>query len=173
LNEVVKEFFRRIPSDVQKTVCEVFGWDEGLATELRYDQRAVLSELSKLDENRIAQFLMLCSFAHYGANQYKQHQVDQKPVVQLSADRGVNHQLIDAQVRVELCAKKYKSAHEAYLTKVMSGGKAQKPVVYETPALALKTESQKADVTTKQSVQDPVKPTRSKRKPKKASANKR
>lgn len=173
LNEVVKEFFRRIPSDIQKTVCEVFGWDEGLATELRYDQSAVLRELSKLDENRIAQFLMLCSFAHYGANQYKQHQVDQKPVVQLSADRGVNHQLIDAQVRFELCAKKYKSAHEAYLTKVMSGGRAKKPVVYETPALALKTESQKADATTKQSVQEPVKPTRSKRKPKKASANKR
>jgi len=131
LNEVVKEFFRRIPSDDQRTICEVFGWKEDLATKLRYDQSVALDELAKLDEIRLAQFLMLCSFAHYGANQYKQHQVDQKPVVQLAMDRGVNHALIDAQVRVELCAKKYKAAHEAYLNEVMLRGKGVKPVVYE------------------------------------------
>jgi ParB/RepB/Spo0J family partition protein len=176
LNEVVKEFFRRIPSDVQKTVCEVFGWDEGLATELRYDQSAVLRELVKLDEGRLAQLMMLCSFAHYGANQYKQHQVDQKPVVQLSADRDVNHQLIDAQVRAELCAKKYKSAHEAYLQKVMSGGKAKKPVVYETPAPEIKTQSasekQKGDSASEGGTQASVKPASTKHKAKKATTSK-
>ncbi len=88
---------------------------------------------SKLDDNRLAQFMMLCSFAHYGANQYKHNQVDQKPVVQLSKERGVNHTLIDAQVRVELCAKKYKAAHEAYLDAVTRGEAAKKPVVYEQP----------------------------------------
>jgi hypothetical protein len=75
--------------------------------------------------------MMLCSFAHYGANQYKHNQVDQKPVVQLSKERGVNHTLIDAQVRVELCAKKYKTAHEAYLDTVTQGEAVKKPVVYE------------------------------------------
>ena len=133
LNEVAKEFFRRIPSDDQRTICEVFGWSEDLASKLRYDQGAVLREIAKLDDSQLGQFMMLCSFAHYGANQYKHNQVDQKPVVQLSKDRGVNHALIDAQARVELCAKKYKAAHEAYLDAVTNGETAKKPVVYEQP----------------------------------------
>lgn len=131
LNEVAKEFFRRIASDGQRTICEVFGWNEDLASKLRYDQGAGLGEVAKLDDNQLAQFMMLCSFAHYGANQYKHNQVDQKPVVQLSKERKVNHTLIDAQVRVELCAKKYKAAHEAYLDAVTNGETAKKPVVYE------------------------------------------
>jgi hypothetical protein len=131
LNEVSKEFFRRIPSDDQRTISEVFGWSDDLASKIRYDQSAVLREIAKLNDSQLAQFLMLCSFAHYGANQYKHNQVDQKPVVQLSKERGVNHTLIDAQVRVELCAKKYKAAHEAYLDAVTKGEAAKKPVVYE------------------------------------------
>jgi ParB family chromosome partitioning protein len=153
LNEVVKEYFRHIPSDDQKTICEVFGWNEDLATKLRYDNGAVLSELSKLDESRLAQFLMLCSFAHYGANRYKNHQVDQSSVVELSQERGVNHILIDAQVRVELCAKKYKAAHEAYLAAVTNGEDAEKPVVYERPqmpATQTRTVKSKANTSTKQ-----------------------
>ncbi|HKQ08145.1 MAG TPA: ParB/RepB/Spo0J family partition protein [Blastocatellia bacterium] len=133
LNEVAKEFFRRIASDDQRTICEVFGWSDDLASKLRYDQPAVLREIAKLDDSQLAQFMMLCSFAHYGANQYKHNQVDQKPIVQLSKDRKVNHTLIDAQVRVELCAKKYKAAHEAYLDAVTKGEVTRKPVVYEQP----------------------------------------
>jgi ParB family chromosome partitioning protein len=131
LNEVVKEFFRRIASDDQRTICEVFGWSDDLASKLRYDQPAVLREIAKLDDSRLSQFMMLCSFAHYGANQYKHNQVDQKPVVQLSRERKVNHALIDAQVRVELCAKKYKATHQAYLDAVTEGKAAKKPVVFE------------------------------------------
>jgi hypothetical protein len=141
LNEVAKEFFRRIASDDQRTICEVFGWEEDLASKLRYDQGAVLGEVAKLDDNQLAQFMMLCSFAHYGANQYKHNQVDQKPVVQLSKERKVNHTLIDAQVRVELCAKKYKAAHEAYLDAVTNGEIAKKPVVYEQPPQKGKAEA--------------------------------
>ena len=133
LNEVVKEFFRRIASDDQRTICEVFGWSDDLASKLRYDQPAVLREIAKLDDSQLAQFMMLCSFAHYGANQYKHNQIDQKPVVQLSRERKVNHTLIDAQVRVELCAKKYKAAHQAYLDAVTEGKAAKKPVVFEQP----------------------------------------
>ena len=133
--------FRRIPSDDQRTICEVFGWSDDLASNLRYDQPTILRELAKLDESRLAQFMMLCSFAHYGANQYKHNQVDQKPVVQLSKERGINHTLIDAQVRVELCAKKYKAAHEAYLDAVAKGEAAKKPVVYEQPPQKEKVEA--------------------------------
>jgi hypothetical protein len=143
LNEVVKEFFRRIASDDQRTICEVFGWSDDLASKLRYDQPAVLREIAKLEDNRLAQFMMLCSFAHYGANQYKHNQVDQKPVVQLSRERKVNHTLIDAQVRVELCAKKYKAAHQAYLDAMTQGKAAKKPVVYEQPPQKGKVETVK------------------------------
>ncbi|HKQ05652.1 MAG TPA: ParB/RepB/Spo0J family partition protein [Blastocatellia bacterium] len=153
LNEVAKEFFHRIPSDDQRTICEVFGWSEDLASKLRYDQGIVLRELGKLNDSQLAQFMMLCSFAHYGANQYKHNQVDQKPVVQLSKDRGVNHALIDAKVRVELCAKKYKAAHETYLDAVTNGETAKKPVVYEQPqnvkAEAARKASAKSSTTAK------------------------
>ncbi|MGA9774246.1 MAG: hypothetical protein WBV94_34780 [Blastocatellia bacterium] len=134
LNEVAKEFFRRIPSDDQRTICEVFGWNDELASKLRYDQPTILRELAKLEDIQLAQFMMLCSFAHYGANQYKQNQVDQKPVVKLAADREVNYPLIDAQVRVELCAKKYKPAHQVYLDSITAGRKAKMPVAYEATA---------------------------------------
>ena len=137
LNEAAKEFFRRIPSDVQKVICEVFGWNDEPAARVRFSDETVLQELAKLDDNRLAQFLMLCSFAHYGANQYGGRQVDQSAVVALSKECGVNHTLIDAQVRLELCAKKYRPAHETYLAAVKNGKKAKKPAVYlQTPGEA-------------------------------------
>ncbi len=129
LNEAVKEFYRRIPSSDQQTIREVFGWSE--QEKLRFDDEAVLQELGKLDETRLAQFLMLCSFAHYGANREQNRRVDQSVVLQLSKERKVNHKLIDAEVRAELCPKKYKDAHIAYLEAVKAGKKADKPVVYE------------------------------------------
>jgi ParB family chromosome partitioning protein len=131
LNEAVKEFFRRIPSEHQRTIYEVFGWEKEAAAKLRFDDAAVLRKLAALGDDDLARFLMLCSFAHYGANQYGNSRVDQKPVVRLSQERGVNHTLIDAQVRAELSPKKYKAAHDAYLEAVENGKAAKKPVVYE------------------------------------------
>jgi ParB/RepB/Spo0J family partition protein len=131
LNGIAKEFFRRIPNDVQKTICEVLGWNEELAGKVRHSDSAVLEELGKLDDNQLAQFLMLCSFAHYGANQYGNRQVDQSLVVGLSQKCNVNHTLIEAEVRAELAPKKYQAAHQAYLEAVKSGRLIEKPVVYE------------------------------------------
>ncbi|MBK6799540.1 MAG: hypothetical protein IPG76_22905 [Acidobacteria bacterium] len=119
LNEAIKEFFRRIPSSDQQTICEVFGWSE--QEKLRFDDDAVLKELARLDENQLAQFLMLCSFAHYGANRNQNRRVDQSAVVSLSEERKVNHALIDAEARAELCPKKYKDAHNAYFEAVRAG----------------------------------------------------
>ncbi len=131
LDEAIKEFFRRIPTDDQRTICEVFGWDDDKADRLHLDDEAVRKRLSELDDQRLAQFLMLCSFAHYGANPQRHRQVNQTAVVQLSEDRGVNHALIDAEVRFELCPKKYKAAHQAYLTAIKNGRMAEKPLVCE------------------------------------------
>jgi ParB/RepB/Spo0J family partition protein len=145
LDEAVKEFFRRIPASDQKTVCEVFGWDKEETGSLRFDDTAVLGKLATLNDDDLARFLMLCSFAHYGANQYGSNQVDQTAVVQLSAERGVNHTLIDATVRAEVSPKKYKAMHEAYLEIVTEGRAAEKPVVYEktqSPTLTPEVENE-------------------------------
>ncbi len=134
LNQVAGEFFRRIPSDDQRTILEVFGWNDKDAANLRLNGDRVLDELAKLDDHRLAQFMMLCSFAHFGANQYKNHQVNQQPVVELSKERGVNHKLIDAQVRLVLAPKKYKARHQAYLEAAAASQTVERPVVYEQPA---------------------------------------
>jgi hypothetical protein len=131
LNEITKEFFHRIPNEHQRTICEVFGWEEEAAAKLRFDEEAMLQKLAALSDDDLARFVMLCSFAHYGANQYGNGRVDQELVVKLSQDRGVNQALIDAQVRAELSPKKYKAAHEAYLKAVEEGKAPKKPVVYE------------------------------------------
>ncbi|MEP7341672.1 MAG: hypothetical protein ABI977_28325, partial [Acidobacteriota bacterium] len=131
LNDAVKEFFRRIPSEHQRTICEVFGWAKEEASKLRFDESAFLRRLAALNDDELAQFMVLCSFVHYGANQYGNKRVDQKPVVRLSEERGINHALIDGQARVELSPKKYQAAHQAYLEGVQSGVAAKKPVVYE------------------------------------------
>ena len=133
LNEVACEFFRRIPSDDQRTILEVFGWNEKEAATLRMNDDKVLAELAKLDNRQLAQFMMLCSFAHFGANQYKNHQVSQQQVAKLSKERNVNHTLIDAQVRLELAPKKYRAKHQAYLDAVANGKAAKKPTVFEQP----------------------------------------
>lgn len=77
LNEIAKEFFRRLPHDDAKTAGEVFDWNEEVTSQVRFDDSAVLREMGKLDDNQLAQFLLLCSFAHYGANRDEQRQVDQ------------------------------------------------------------------------------------------------
>jgi ParB family transcriptional regulator, chromosome partitioning protein len=140
LNEIAKEFFRRLPSDDAKTVGGVFDWNEEVTSQVRFDDRAVLRELAKLDDNRLAQFLLLCSFAHYGANRDEQRQVEQAAIVRLSEECGVNHKLIDAEVRAELCPKKYKDAHRSYLESVKRGKAKAKPVVYEAVPLVTRQE---------------------------------
>ena len=53
--------------------------------------------------------------------------------MELSRERGINHALIDAEVRAELCPKKYRTAHKEYLATVKNGRAADQPVVYERP----------------------------------------
>lgn len=139
LNEAIKEFFCRIPSEHQKTISEVMGMEAEVAERMRLNESALLDQLADWNDDKLAQFLMLCSFAHYGANRYKDHRADQSSVVRLSEEHGVNHMLIDAEVRAELCAKKYKDAHLAYLAAVSNGETPPKPVVYEQALLPAAT----------------------------------
>jgi hypothetical protein len=61
-----------------------------------------------------------------------ENQVDQSPVLDLSEERRVDYRLLDAEVWLELCAKKYKTAHQKYLAAVRGGKEMPRPVVYET-----------------------------------------
>ncbi len=133
LNEAIKEFFHRIPGEHQKTISEVMGMEAEETERLRLNDSALLDQLADWNDDKLAQLLMLCSFAHFGANQYRNNQVSQSAVMRLSEECGINHTLLDAEVRVELCAKKYKDAHLAYLAAVNNGGTPPKPAVYEVP----------------------------------------
>jgi len=103
---------------------------------LRFDGEAVLRELGKLDDNGLARFLMLCSFAHYGANPDGSRKADQSAVARLGQERSIHHALIDAEARAALRPKEYKAAHQAYVDAVKNGKAGKKPVVYERPPKA-------------------------------------
>jgi hypothetical protein len=131
LNEAVNQFFSRVPSEHQETIIEVLGWGKGEDGKLRFDEKAILGKLAGLSDAELAQFLMLCSFAHFGANRYGGNRVDQSKVVRLAKARGVNYALVDGQVRFDLCSKKYKADHRAYLEAIKNGKSAKIPAVYE------------------------------------------
>ncbi|HYE74864.1 MAG TPA: ParB/RepB/Spo0J family partition protein [Blastocatellia bacterium] len=143
LNEVVKEFFRRIPTEHQRTIAEVLGWQKEEVEQFRSHEAVLLIKIAGFSEDELAQFLMLCSFAHFGAHQHGHTQVDQSSVAQLSRDRGVNHTLIDAEVRLALSPKKYKPAHQKYLNAVKDGRPARKPVVFEGTTQAAEASPEK------------------------------
>lgn len=134
INEIAKELYRRIPSKDQQTIGEVLGWSEKQISNFRFDNNAVLRHLAKLSEDDLARFLMVCSFSHYGSNEYMQRRQDQSEVVKLAKARKVNHTLIDAEVRVELSPKKYRASHQSYCDAIRRGKKAPKPLVYSQEA---------------------------------------
>lgn len=136
LNVVASEFFRRITSYDQRTIFAVLGKDETASSTMRGNESKMLAEIKKMEENELVQFMMLCTFAHFGANQYMNRKADQSAVEKLSRERGVNHKLIDAQVRLELTPKKYKERHQLYLNKIEEGKSAKKPLVYDAPPKA-------------------------------------
>lgn len=128
---IALEFFERIPHPDRKTIRKVLGQEEEPESRFHYDRESLQQRLSALTDEELAQFLMLCSFAHYGANPARVHTVDQSAVIALSKERGVNYQLIDAQVRLERCPKKYRERHQDYLALVKLGQPAPKPWVCE------------------------------------------
>jgi hypothetical protein len=140
-NEIAKEFFRRIPSEHQRTIGLVLGWQQEEDSRFLYDEAALEENLATYTNDELARFLRLCSFAHYGANKEMRHAIDQSAVVALSQTCQVNHTLIDATVRTEFSPKKYKAVHQVYLTAVQDEKPMPKPVVFdctlqEEPALA-------------------------------------
>jgi ParB family transcriptional regulator, chromosome partitioning protein len=146
LNAVALAHFRRIPASDQRTIIEVFGCTDEESSALRTRGDEGLKVLAKLTDDRLAQFMVLCSVAHFGANQYGNRQVSQEDVERLSKARGVNHRLIDAEVRHGLAPKKYKERHEKYLAAVREGKRTKKPTVFapQPQAASAGTKAKKA-----------------------------
>ncbi len=137
LNMVALAHFRRIPTNDQRTIITVYGLSEEDGQRLKDGGNGGLDVLAKESDERLGQFMVLCSIAHFGANQYGNKRVSQTVVTSLAEVRGVNHRLIEAEVRHELSPNKYKADHAAYLEAVRAGTTADLPVVYErTPKAA-------------------------------------
>ena len=94
------------------------------------DHEEALTEMSKTDQLRFGFIL-----AHWwkGDCSYKQFQ-SQHQIVELAQEFGVNHELIDAQVRLELSSKKFTKIHQAYLQQVEVNDPQRKvPLLYTEP----------------------------------------
>jgi len=107
--------------EYEKTVVEaLMEWEKA-------DER---EKIASLEDKELAQFMVLCTFVHFGANQYGQCPVSQKQVIALADTLGLNYLLVDAQSRVTLSPKKHAAAHKAYLAEVEAGGGGSPPQVY-------------------------------------------
>jgi len=138
---IAAEFFLRCPDFDQRTIEEIM---RGLIIDVEgdtsvvdnlptvhYDFDKLVGRLKKFSDRQLGQFLHLCSFAHYGANQYMQSAVNQHQVIALAKERGVDYKLADAKARVELSSKKFLQRHLDHLEAVQAGRKSPLPHVYD------------------------------------------
>jgi hypothetical protein len=83
-----------------------------------YDVKTAVEQHKKLDRGMNCRILFLLIHCNKGMMGYGNSYSSQKEVRELAAEFEVDHQLIDAEVRLELSDKKYNYLHEAYLKAV-------------------------------------------------------
>lgn len=79
------------------------------------DGRAAIDELKKIERGMQFRILFLLIHGHKGSTGHGNNYRSQKEVKELAAEFGIDYQLIDAEVRLEFCAKKHKESHKIYL----------------------------------------------------------
>lgn len=84
---------------------------------IRISSEAV-EHFKKLERNLLFRILFLLVHVHKGSIGNNNNFVSQKEVVDLAAEFEVDYTLIDAEVRIELCAKKHSEVHRIYLEDV-------------------------------------------------------
>ncbi len=133
-NRVAFEFFKRIPSHDQQTICEAFGWDENL----RWASDNKLADAFRdMDNDDLGRFLILCSVAHLGANQYMSNRQIQSGVVKFADEWGIDYALFDAEERERQAPKKFHTDHRRYLLEIQQGkAKPRMPTVDPTKHVA-------------------------------------
>ena len=86
------------------------------------DRRAAIEELKKDERGMQFRILFLLIHGHKGTIGHGNNYRSQTEVKELAAEFGTDYALIDAEVRLEFCAKKHKEPHEIYLDAVQKGG---------------------------------------------------
>jgi hypothetical protein len=86
--------------------------------------------LKTLKRGVLFRVLFLLVHGHKGTIGYGNNYTSQKEVQKLAGEFNVNYALIDAEVRLDLCAKKYKQVHEIYLDAVRGKKEATIPGLF-------------------------------------------
>jgi ParB family chromosome partitioning protein len=79
------------------------------------DGQSGIELLKTFDRGMQFRILFLLIHCHRGAIGYGKSYTSQREVRELAAEFDLDYALTDAEVRLELCAKKYKDAHQLYL----------------------------------------------------------
>ncbi len=87
-----------------------------------YDAAKNVTEIARISERHQLRMLFLFTHGNKGA-MYFGHYKSQKLVKALAEEYDIDYQLVDAEVRLDLCAKKHKSAFEAYLSEIKTGNR--------------------------------------------------
>lgn len=87
------------------------------------DRRTAIEQLKKLERGVQFRILFLLVYCHEGTIGYSNSYTSQSGVRELAAGFEVDYALIDAEVRLELCAKTHKETHEVYLDGVRGKSK--------------------------------------------------
>lgn len=88
-----------------------------------HDGQSGIEFFEALKQGMQYRILFLLVHCHKGAIGYGNHYSSQKEVRELAAEFEVDYLLIDAEVRLELSAKKHKQAHQKYLDAVKAKSK--------------------------------------------------
>jgi ParB family transcriptional regulator, chromosome partitioning protein len=74
-----------------------------------------VESFKKLERGILFRILFLLIHGHKGTIGYSNSYTSQKEVRDLAAEFNVDYSLLDAEVRLDLCSKKHKQAHQIYL----------------------------------------------------------
>jgi ParB family chromosome partitioning protein len=77
--------------------------------------RTAIESPNKFEPGMLFRILFLLTHGHKGTTGYNNSYASQREVRELAAEFNVDYALIDAEVRLDSCAKKHNQAHEIYL----------------------------------------------------------
>ncbi|MBK9214674.1 MAG: ParB/RepB/Spo0J family partition protein [Chloracidobacterium sp.] len=90
------------------------------------DRRAAIEELKKVERGMQFRILFLLIHGHKGTIGHGNNYRSQTEVKELAVEFGIDYALIDAEVRLEFCAKKHEDVHKSYLENVQKKAKNHK-----------------------------------------------
>jgi ParB family transcriptional regulator, chromosome partitioning protein len=79
------------------------------------DFRTTVEQMKKLNRGMQFRILFLLIYSHKGTIGHNNYYSSQKEVKELAGEFGIDYVNADAEVRLELCAKKHKDVHEGYV----------------------------------------------------------